>query len=125
MAKVIVDNPTKKVIRYSLRQGAKPKRTTPEKRTIEFVNHAGYSEAKPVYRVINPGETKFERSKSSYLKPRPMERMAKTVLPPQSRQAEGIKIMRGTAQPMFTQNSGWSFLFAALDSNRAFSLLGF
>ena len=105
MAKVIVDNPNKKVIRYSLRHGTKAKQPTPEKRNVEFVNHPAFSESKPVYRVIKPQGTKIERSKSSYLNPRPVERMVKTVLPPQSRQAEGIKVMRGTQQPVFTQNS--------------------
>lgn len=104
VAKVIVDNPNKKVIRYSLRHGSRPKNATPEKRTIEFVNHQGYSEAKPVYRAAKPQPARMERSKSNYLNSRPVERMVKTVLPPQSTKPEGIRIMRGTQQPAFTQN---------------------
>ena len=84
------------MIRYSLRHGAKPEQTrsvTPGKTSVKFVNHQGFTETKPVMRVIKANEVRGERSKSSYLNPTRTEHVVRSGLP---NQVKGVRIMRGT-----------------------------
>ena len=119
---MISDNPTKKVIRYSLRHGGKTevvREATPGRRKVEFVNHNGFSDIKPAVRLVKGDPVRIERSKSTYLNSKPTENVVRTVLPPQK---EGVRILRGTQQPVITHNG--SYFMKSSDLYYVFSVFG-
>lgn len=113
---MISDNPKKKVIRYSLRHAegtAKVREVTPGRKGVEFVNHTGYSEQKPVVRVIKAQEPRIERSRSSYLNHQPVERVLKTTYVEPNNH---FKVLRSTQPPQVLGKNGEVLLFVLIVS---------
>lgn len=110
---VISDDGKRRVIRYSLRNGSNPPKkveTNPQKRTVEFVDHAGF---KPVERVVRAENVHYvmpEKSRSTYLNQEPKERIVKTIIRGESREIQRepkvINVVKAEHAPLNTSHRG-------------------
>lgn len=110
---LISDDGKKRVIRYSLRNGSNPPQkatVNAQKKTIEFVDHAGFKPVEDVVRAEPPRRVIHERSRSQYINNEPTERIVRTVIPntytkPQQ-QPKVINVSKSNYIPLNTNKRG-------------------